>query len=646
MKNQEIKDRIKTRMEEIPVPDSLQPDKIEEKLQHITQKKKTFSYKKVASLLAACFVVIVLAGGLLTKRFLNTENNSPLHDSTIGSVSQEQDTKESVAVVDTHATYEEICDIINEYNTPADENFFVYESEKTTASDMMDGSISSDATAKTYNGGGSDDYSETDLQVAGVMEGDIVKTDGTYIYTIEDETVGSSITIYDANNGKPQKISSLTLSSCDCEEMYIQGDTIILIGETWQEESSATYDVMYDENNTFIRLIDISAPANPKETHSLNQSGSFETARLHEGFLYVFSEYSAHEEEYDEDEPEKYVPNVQNEVLPESDLFIMKHTKNNQYLVMTSLNLEKPDNFHDKLAVLGGGSCYYMSQNNLYVTETFYDDENRTGISKYSYNKGNFKAVADTTIRGNISDSYYMHEYEDNFCFVYTRYSNSTSTNGLCVLDKDLEFLGEIKDLGEDERIYSSYYMDNMAYFVTYRETDPVFAVDISDPKKPELKSELKLPGFSSYLHSFGEDFLIGIGNGSKKGDDEDGEIRTKLSLFSIGENYELKEISTAFEKRYTEHIANQNHKAVFVDEERKLIGFAVENYDISAGATQYVVYEYTDGDFKKVMSHSISDIYSTRGVRIGDIFYVVDVSGEIQTYDMTTWDKVGLCTE
>ncbi len=635
MKNQEIKDKIKNRMEEFPVPDSLQPDKMEEKLQLVTQKKKTFSYKKVASLLAACFVVIVLAGGLLTNHFLNTNEKS----TTVAEL--KQPTKENVTTKDTHTTYEEIYERIDEYHEQLEE--VVEFTEESTGTELMDSMTSVDATAKVFNGGGSDDYSETDLQVDGVMEGDIVKTDGTYIYTISDETMGSDLTVFLANNGKPKKLSTLTLDSGNFTEMYLRDNTIILIGESWQD--SLYCDVMYNtDSDTFIRLIDISDPENPKEIHSFTQSGNFGTARLYDGFLYVFSSYYVCDDDFDEDEPEKYVPKVYDKILPEEDLFIMEHAKTNEYLVMTSLNLEKPDKFHDKLAVLGGSSCYYMSQNNLYVTDSFYTNENRTGISKYSYSNGNFKPVANTTIRGNIMNSYYMHEYEGNFCFVYTRYTHSSSTNGLCVLDENLDFLGEVKDLGEDERIYSSYYIDNMAYFVTYRETDPVFAVDISDPKNPELKSELKLPGFSSYLHSFGEDLLIGIGNGRKKQEEDDGELRTKLSLFSIGKDYELEEISTAFEKRYTEHIADQNHKAVFVDEERKLIGFAIDNYDAITDATQYVMYEYTKGDFKKIMSQTISDMYSTRGVRIGDIFYVVDVSHEIQTYDMTTWDKVGFC--
>lgn len=98
-----------------------------------------------------------------------------------------------------------------------------------------------------------------------------------------------------------------------------------------------------------------------------------------------------------------------------------------------------------------------------------------------------------------------MHEYKGNFAFVYTDWRNETSTNGICILDKNMNTLGKIENLGNDETIYASYYIGSMAYFVTYRQTDPVFAVDISNPKKPVVKAKLKLPGFSSYLHSFGE---------------------------------------------------------------------------------------------------------------------------------------------
>ena len=239
-----------------------------------------------------------------------------------------------------------------------------------------------------------------------------------------------------------------------------------------------------------------------------------------------------------------------------------------------------------------------------------------------------------------------MHEYNDNFVFIYTNYNakKDTTTNGLCVLNDKMELLGKIENLGVKEDIYASYFIDNMAYFVTFRNTDPVFAVDISNPKKPTLRSELKLPGFSSYLHSFGENRLIGIGNGSPYDNDTD---YVKLSLFSVDKNKKLKETDTVFprQKYATQHYADTNHKCVFVDEERGLVGLMISRSynDVSGNKNkgEYVVYKEINGTLKEVLSCSLKmdadeSEANIRGLRIGDYFYIVlPQSGEIKVYPM-----------
>jgi len=230
-----------------------------------------------------------------------------------------------------------------------------------------------------------------------------------------------------------------------------------------------------------------------------------------------------------------------------------------------------------------------------------------------------------------------MHEYKGNFVFVYTTYDKfNNSTNGLCVLDENLELLGEISELGNTEKIYASYFIDNMAYFVTFRQTDPVYAVDISDPKNPILKSELKLPGFSSYLHSFGDNMLLGIGRGSAN---SLGTESVKLSLFSINDNYEIKEKDTLIIGTGTYSAAENNHKVVFVDEEHGLIGLGIET---DSGSNFYGVYRYEKGKLKKVLAHTTkySTVDNIRGLRIGEYFYIVNASKEIECYDIYSWTK------
>ena len=249
-------------------------------------------------------------------------------------------------------------------------------------------------------------------------------------------------------------------------------------------------------------------------------------------------------------------------------------------------------------------------------------------ISKFEYKDGAFSYLTTKKVKGQINDSYYMHEYKGNFAFVYTDWRNETSTNGICILDKNMNTLGKIDNLGNDETIYASYYIGSMAYFVTYRQTDPVFAVDISNPKKPVVKAKLKLPGFSSYLHSFGENQLIGVGMAG--GEDD----KVKISLFALGENGSVTEQTKLLLPKYSETEAGSNHKSVFIDEERKLVGFAT----IADTTLRYKLYHFDGTEFKQVLNVPIKEMSNTRGIRIGNYFYVVDNAKKIHAYDMQTW--------
>ena len=230
-----------------------------------------------------------------------------------------------------------------------------------------------------------------------------------------------------------------------------------------------------------------------------------------------------------------------------------------------------------------------------------------------------------------------MHEQDGNLCFVYNKTTLAgESVNGLCVLDKNLKQLGEIGNLGVTENIYASYFMDNMAYFVTYRQTDPVFAVDISDPADPKLRSELKLPGFSDYLHSFGKNQLIGLGIG----EDKWGQC-AKMSVFTIGKNNKIKEAAKKKLTDYTRTLASHDRHSVLVDEERQLVGFTVQSKD--SGDYDYLLYSYNteSGKFKQMLKQ-LGISTNTRGIRIGEYFYVVDGERGVTCYAFPTCGTPG----
>lgn len=607
--NQDIRDYLKDQTKNVKTPDSLQPEAIEKMLEGKAQKKKGMSRKTISILVsAACFLLIIVAGAVMIPSIQKEEKTTTVADNKTDS-------------------YEWFYDkIMDGYEEP-DRGFFMDFSatEKTTgASDMSDAVYENvyenDGTGAASSGA---DYSETDVQVDGVMEGDIVKTDGTYIYTISAATTGSRIHIYLANEGTPKEISEFFISNERCNEMYLHGDNIVLVTSTWEEE-----------NNTAVHIYDIKDKENPMLVKSLNQSGDFSTARVNGNYLYTFSNYRVDREDAKKEKPETYVPKTNGFVMPFDRICPIGEDTSNTYMVMTSLNLSEPTDYTDTISTLGASNVYYVSNENIYVVNFSWKKE-KTGITKYSYKDGTFARKESVYVDGRIENSYYMHEYNKYFCFVYTSYSSDVTKNGLCVLDENLKQVGEISNLGLDEEIYASYYMDNMAYFVTYRETDPVFAVDFSDPTNPILKSELKLPGFSSYLHSFGEDLLLGIGS-QEKGFG----TAAKFSIFRIGEDQSIKQESKMLTDYWAYHIADTNHKAVFVDEERQIFGIAIEDGEESEVC--YYVFSYEDKEIKQLAAVPVDvTLDDVRGVRIGDYFYVVSVGDKIDAYDMREWEKV-----
>lgn len=615
---EEINKKIREAAGRVEVPKSLKPEAVCERL----KKKENAAFGRKRHLrrwvaggvaAAACLLLAVTATLTVSGR---KDDRGPVE------ISQKSDAS-GVAREDVKTTYAMLCDAVNRWNKNG--NYSGIEGYSDDAMVTRDTALTTSSSQETTGSQSAEtnDYSETDCQVDGVTEGDIVKTDGSYIYTTERVLTGCRIHIYHADKKKTKELSAFQVKECDVREMYLSGDQLVLLTRKWPgEEMSQTEIVIYN----------ISDRKNPEETIRHTQSGTCRTSRMYDGFLYTFSEYRVYGSDYLENEPETYVPQADGSVIKESDIQMMDEEEGNSYMVMTSLNMENPDKFTDTFSVFSGGSVYYMSGEHIYVTQSVEGEtmeDMRTRIGKFDFSGGIFTKGKTTEVRGSIQNSYYMHEYGDSFCFVYTRYRNNSTVNGLCIMNDQLEVTGELTGLGEGETIYSSYFMDNMAYFVTYRDTDPVFAVDLSNPKKPRLCSELKLSGFSDYLHSFGDGRLLGIGQG------ETGDVMgVKLSLFSLSENGKIKETKRHLLRPCTETEAGDEHRAVFVDEERGLVGFGVTNY--RTGKDSYQLYRLEKGEFYRVCKvNRVSSYTNVRGVRIGEYFYVVDVEKGIRAYKL-----------
>lgn len=645
MNDKELQEYLKKQAESISVPDLLTPKKMEMELEKVEPKSSTPFFRRHYQAAAAAFLLLLTIAGLTGRHFLPDTNNQPEETTVAENKSDFSDRISYDKAYDTiHAFYEQQRDGGSDVFYFTEQNDMAVQEDVEAAENTsgMGAPVEKAAPTKDKAVGGT--YTDTDVQVKGVMEGDIVKTDGSYLYSLHEEATGYGITIYSVNGEKVRKVSNISIENGSVDELYLEKNRLIVIGYLWDEVQTQP---AQGERTTQIQIYDVSNPASPKKLRTQTQSGTYSSSRVVGNYLYTFSEYSV-SSALDKKKPETYIPMVNDEVIPEEKVRCVSDTPQKTYMVMTSLAVNGSSNYTDTISTLGGADVYYVSNEFIYAAA---DASNTLGsftkISKYRYKDGKFTYQTACQVRGTIRNSYYLHEQDGNLCFVYNKRTLSGRlTNGLCILDKNLKHLGEIGNLGNDETIYASYFMGNMAYFVTYLETDPVFAVDLSDPADPKLRSELKLPGYSDYLHSLGDNHLVGIGIDEYETEEDDyWEDCVKISIFSIDKKKQIKQTAKKRLPAYDGTLAANNRHSVLIDEEEQLIGFLADAQD--EDRMDYLLFSYNEetGDFKEMLKQkNISS--NTRGVRIGSYFYVVDGESGVTCYAFPTCGTPGTLEE
>ena len=177
--------------------------------------------------------------------------------------------------------------------------------------------------------------------------------------------------------------------------------------------------------------------------------------------------------------------------------------------------------------------------------------------------------------------------------------------------------------------------MGDAAYFVTFRQVDPLFSADVSDPYNPKIIGSLKIPGISNYLFPYG-DKLLGIGSNA---DERTGRSEgMKLSMFDISDPANVTESSkTDIPAYYSESL--YNHKATLADYGKNIIGFPV----YGDTGLEYFVYSYENGKFVQKLNAllELKNENDCRGLYIGKVFYIA-AAYELQYYDLETLNPLG----
>ena len=530
------------------------------------------------------------------------------------------------------------------------------------------------------------DYSKTNTQVQGVDEADIVKTDGTYIYYLTNE----KLTIINTENASQMKeMSTIKFDETFTpEEIFLNNDKIIVIGKRYEYDKTERKigideDYLYpnymDKTYTSAKLYNVKDKINPTLERTVEVEGDYLTARMigsnvyiasnkYMYYAYICNTYKSTELNEDDFKPHYLDTATSNETksINFDCIYYIPEFEDTNYLNIVAFNITNNQEANVE-SYLGAGEEIYASKENLYVTKTKYDYEgkNKTSITteiyKFNLNNANCTFAKAGDVPGSVLNQFSMDECNGYFRIATTdstSWNSESNTNNLYVLNENLETIGKIEGLAKGERIYSVRFMGNRAYMVTFVETDPLFVIDLSNPTTPTVLGELKIPGYSKYLHPYDETHLIGIGEDTEVVNYGYGDrVVTngmKMAMFDVTDPnnpQELYNVKIGEKGTYSELL--YNHKALLFSKEKNIIAFPISitenDYKVTfQGAIVYGVSLEKGFELKTKISNSATDYdrYYSRN-RVERIIYIKDTlftlsNGLIKAVDLNTFETKG----
>ena len=444
-------------------------------------------------------------------------------------------------------------------------------------------------------GSSQNSFSKTNVQVEGVDEMDIVKTDGTYIY----RSTGDGVSIIKAF--PPSELTNVsvidkerftnedsTQSSFWVGGLFVSSGKLVVVASI-SEYYYYLWDYMmapggvtpiedYHPPRTVVGVFDLSDPSEPDMELTLGISGYPTAARMIDDKVYVVSNsYSWSYYSEDVEIPEIWIDDEASDMSPSKIHYDPEVQDAYSFVNLLALDVSSGD-FDYESIVSGYTSTVYMTTESLYLTfEKWVGDWNWaendlatsepdgpwTTIYKVDIDGLTMMPQAKGDVEGWLLNQFSMDE-SGGHLRVATTTSWIQPKNSVWVLGPDLSTIGTLQDIAPTETIYSARFLGDTLYLVTFRQIDPLFIIDLSNPAAPKILGELEIPGFSSYLHPLDENHLVGIGQ-------ELG--RLKVSVFDVSDPTNPIEYSKFVDDSdYSYSEALYDHKAVLIDVEKGLL--------------------------------------------------------------------------
>lgn len=649
---------IETESGQVPVPESLSPENMKKRL--MQKKKKSMRY---FAEIAAAVVLVVALGGAGVYQMIGRDTKGELQMAATESVQNNTDTKESLIGDVSHMqkignyrlakNYEEFYKLVDEHR-----EMLEYASDEsmdiggTKDESKIDDPAASDAPKESLQMNTQDDFSKTNTMFEGIDESDFVKNDFDNLFVQDDDKVS----IIDISGEKMKLITTIKpeLKKTDTiREMYADTNInrIVLIIERRIEkevEDNSQYttgDVyegcqnVQEDATVIMQTYDITDRTNPELVGTINVDGRYKDSRKKDQQIVLFT--TRYLSSMDVKDKDGLIPAVNGKKMKLDSIYIGDSIETE--LTTVSVNLSKPDEPLDQMTIMSGYPEIYVSDSAIYLYEdTYQDGDGYTEITRFHFHTGYLGQGQSVTVRGSITDKFAISEGEEGIRILTTIEDGNESTNELHLYNFGLEEEGSVTGIAKGEEIYAARYIGNIAYFVTYHNTDPLYAVDISDPENPKLLGNVKMTGYSDYLHPYGDNLLLGIGYETDP--DTSDMIGVKLTMFDISDPVNLKILdSVVIDNANTQ--ATYNYKAILADARKNLIGFGVELWDEQSEneSSEYLVYRWENGHFQKVLTQKTGadqaeNSEKVRGVYAGMRFYCIYPEGrcyQVKSFDM-----------
>ena len=529
------------------------------------------------------------------------------------------------------------------------------------------------------------DSSDTNNQVEGVQEGDIIKNDGKYIYI----NTNNGLKIIDSNYKAPKVVTTINVpENTNISEIFTTSSKLVVIGQNNyfyimnEPQPIDSIDTMikpsimpprYYEDRTNVLVYNIENIEKPVLEREFLFDGNYLSGRIINSSLYLINNkhinfgYGYYDKDIEIQLPH-YTDVLKNEKYEfgYDEIKYFPNYINPRYMYTIGIDLFDKLSKPDVDVYLGGTDTIYVSQESLYAAVADYSYDYRitqleefspeystsTVIYKFKLSDGKIGEAIQGEVPGTIINQFSMDEHNNTFRIATTTGDmwRDTSKNNVYIIDENLKPLGKLEGLAEGERIYSTRFAGDRVYMVTFRQVDPLFVIDTSNPKAPELKGMLKIPGYSTYLHMVDENHILGFGYDTEVnqwGGTVTGGL--KISMFDVTNVNKPKETFTEIIGKagsYSELL--YNHKALMFSLSKGIMAFPLnrttDNY--KNDFTGAYVYRVSNDSIslKNKITHKESELsYGDdikRIIYIGDYLYTFS-DNKMQVHSISTNNKV-----